>query len=332
MKRSLSVTVLFGGPSEEREVSRKSGRAVCAALRLLGHEVTALDLEGTDLPNIDERTTDVVFVALHGRFGEDGQVQRLLEERGIPYTGSGAAASGTAMDKAMSKQLFAAAGLPTARWEVVGRRNTSEEILEAVKRIGFPCVCKPRCNGSSFGVSMVDELSAFPKALSMAMEFEDEALIEEYVPGRELTVGILDDRALPVIEIVSARGFFDYEAKYVDRHTEYIVDVDLPIELQRRAQELGEAAHGALGCCAMSRVDMIMTPGGEFRILEVNTIPGLTQRSLLPKAAQKAGVDFPRLCEIALELALRRPAAQRTVPAAVSLQAARGAGVSVAAN
>ncbi|HOX39494.1 MAG TPA: D-alanine--D-alanine ligase [Candidatus Brocadiia bacterium] len=315
MKTSLNVAVLFGGPSSEREVSRRSGRAVCDSLSRQGHYVTPVDVFDITLPEVSVENTDVAFLAMHGAFGEDGQAQTLLEERGIPYTGSGPVASKLAMDKVASKWKFRAYGMKTPDWTVATHRHSVEELEELCSRVGYPCVVKPRRNGSSVGVGLANDAGELADCAAQAFEIEDEIILEAYAAGREFTVGILDDSPLPVIEVVPASDFFDYNAKYVNSDTKYLLDVDLDADEIKLAQEAARKAHLALGCCGMSRVDMIRTGPGIFEVLEVNTIPGMTERSLLPKAAGKAGIDFARLCELIVELALKRPAAQRAAPA-----------------
>lgn len=294
--KTLRVAVLLGGVSSEREVSLRSGKAVADALEAAGFPVTRVDVQDEALSGLPADGVDAAFLALHGRYGEDGGVQAALEARGVVYTGSGVEASRVAMDKVLAKERFRAAGVPTADWSVV---------TSATKTFGviLPAVVKPAAEGSSVGVTVVREAKQLVAAVRTALAYGGRALIERFVPGREMTVGILGERRLPVIELRPKRDFFDYEAKYQDARTEYIVDPPLKPEERRAVQEAAWAAHEALGCRGMSRVDVILAEDGPV-VLEVNTIPGLTERSLLPKAARAAGIDFAALCAEILRLAI----------------------------
>lgn len=293
--RTLRVAVLLGGFSSEREVSLRSGKAVADALAAAGFPTTRFDVTSERLEGLDSEAVDVAFLALHGRFGEDGGVQAALEARGVLYTGSGVESSRLAMDKVAAKTRFRAAGVPTADWAVVP--------AAAEAPLPLPVVVKPRSEGSSVGVSVVRTEGEYASAVRKAVEHGGEALVERFVSGREMTVGILGERRLPAIEMRPMREFFDYEAKYQDARTEYIVDPPLAQAERRAVQEAAWAAHEALGCRGMSRVDVILGPDGPV-VLEVNTIPGLTERSLLPKAARAAGLEFPALCGEILRLAI----------------------------
>ncbi len=295
------VGVLLGGPSAEREISLKSGRAVSRALRESGYRVVEIGEAGEIAAGIAAHNPEAAFIALHGRFGEDGQVQRLLEEKNIPYTGSGIEASRRAMNKVESRQWFAAAGLPIppARVYRPGRPPRTSPFP-------FPVVVKPAREGSSIGLSLVGGPGEFREAVDRAREYDREILVEEYIPGRELTAGVLDDRPLPLVEIKPANRFFDFEAKYVQGRSDFQVPARLPARLYRRIQQLGLAAHRVLGCFSYSRADIILGPGGRPYLLEVNTIPGFTATSLLPQAAAAAGVDFAALCRRLLGAALTK--------------------------
>lgn len=293
--RTLRVVVLLGGVSSERDVSLRSGKAVMDGLTAAGFPTTCVDVTDERLEGIDPEAVDVAFVALHGRFGEDGGVQAALEARGVLYTGSGVDASRLAMDKVSAKMLFRVAGIPTADWAVVASADDPPMPL--------PVVVKPRSEGSSLGVSVVRDPAEYRPAVVRALTYGGEALVERFVPGREMTVGILGERRLPLIELRPMREFFDYVAKYQDARTEYVVDPPLTPSERRAVQEAAWAAHEALGCRGMSRVDVILGADGPV-VLEVNTIPGLTERSLLPKAARAAGIEFPALCEEILRLAI----------------------------
>ena len=308
MKR---VAVLYGGISAEREVSLSSGQQVIAALGGAGFEVTPI-LVGPDLgaviavldPKLGPRP-DVVFNALHGRFGEDGVIQGVLDWLGIPYTHSGVRASALAMDKQAAKAAFAAAGLPVARGRIVDMDE-----LEAADPVPLPYVVKPVNEGSSVGVEILREGDNRRIALAHGWKFGRTAMVEEYIPGRELTVGVMGDRALAVTEIVSAAGFYDYEAKYADGGSRHMVPAVVHPMTYARAMDVAVAAHRALGCRGATRADLRYddTAGepGRLVLLEVNTQPGLTPTSLLPEQAAHLGIGFPALCAWMVEHAVCR--------------------------
>lgn len=294
--QDLAIAVLMGGPGTERAVSLNSGRAVAGALRAGGARVTEVDVTGPDflLPG----DTALAYNMIHGTFGEDGQIQQILEDRGMPYTGEGVDGSRIAFDKILSKERFAAAGLPTAQWQVL--RAGEESTLAP------PCVVKPPRQGSSVGVHIVRNREALAAALTDCLQFGEEVLVEELFIGRELTVGILGEEALPIIEIVPHDGIYDYEHKYTKGATTYFVPADIGEEATRRVQEASLAAHRALGLEIYSRVDLLLAPDGRLHIMEINTIPGMTETSLLPKAAAAAGWDFPALCARIARLSQQR--------------------------
>lgn len=293
------IAVLAGGPSNEREISIKSGRAVYDALKASGCDVEWVDLDGYGFKRILRRISpDIAFLALHGRFGEDGTVQSILEEISIPYTGSGVTASHSALDKIASKKIFEKNGIPVPPYKVFNRRT-----IKSRKSLLFPLVIKPQNEGSSIGLSIVRGEKEFTAAAKEAFKYSKNIIMEKFIKGREITVGILDNAALPVVEIVPHRDFYDFYAKYKDKNTEYVVPAPLAKAVYRRAQELGIASHNALLCKDFSRVDMILCDDGNIFVLEVNTIPGLTVRSLLPKAACAAGITFNDLCLKLLNLA-----------------------------
>lgn len=286
------VGVLAGGPSNEREISLKSGNAVFNALKGSGLDAVLIDADENEFSKkVDSSKINAAFIALHGRFGEDGTVQRMLEEKRIPYTGSGPESSRLALDKLASKEAFRKAGLHVPRHKVLPRGEDFSKL-----EISFPCVVKPRYEGSSIGLSVVQDENDMHKAIDEASEFGEEVIIEEFIPGREITVGVLDGKALPVIEIVPAEGVYDFSAKYHSKCTQYIAPAKLEEKAYSASQEAGLKAHLALGCRGFSRVDIRLSSEGKPFILEVNTIPGLTERSLLPMAAKAAGLDFPGLC------------------------------------
>ncbi|HHT9109717.1 MAG TPA: D-alanine--D-alanine ligase [Candidatus Brocadiaceae bacterium] len=317
-----NVVVLMGGISSEREISLRSGNAVANALINAGFNVTRIDVKDKKIEELGCVDVDVAFIALHGCFGEDGGVQQLLESKGILYTGSGVKASKLAMDKLETKQRFIEAGLKTPDYITAMQFQEFAEIEASVRKFSLPVIIKPTKNGSSIGISVVRDMENLRTSLKNAFEVEHEVLIERYIQGREFTVGILDDKALPIIEIKPATEFFNYEAKYKDDRTKYLVvepalekEEDagtgsssvgfLPPLLYCKSQQLAVNAHRALDCRGFSRVDLMMDDRGEFYLLEVNTIPGFTEKSLLPKAAKAAGMTFPELCEKIVELAFQ---------------------------
>ena len=298
----LRITVLAGGVGPEREVSLASGAAVQAALARLGHRATQRDIRPDDLRALDE-PADFVFIALHGEFGEDGTLQAELERRGLPYCGSGATASQLAMNKVLAKQRFEAAGVPTPAYVVV----QADSDPAALAAFGPPAVVKPAASGSSVDTTIERTAEGLAAAVQRVVSRHGTVLAERYITGREFTVGILGETAVPVCEICPAGEFYDYEAKYVRDDTEYRFDLDLPAELLARMQALSVQAHQALGCAVFSRVDWMVEDGSQaLYALEVNTIPGFTSHSLLPKAAARVGVGFDELCQRIVELSLAR--------------------------
>lgn len=290
------VAVLMGGPGAEREVSLRSGTAVARALSSLGAKVIEVDVTGPDftLPE----GVHLAYNMIHGTFGEDGQIQAILDAKGIPYTGEGAEGSRLAFDKIESKRKFDAAGVPTAAFEVLGRGDQPG--------LTAPYVIKAPRQGSSVGVHIIHDTAHVPAALEDCFQFGDEVLVEDFVKGRELTIGILGGKALPVIEIVPNEGFYDYAHKYTKGASSYYVPAEIGEENTRRVQEAAEAAHEALGLEIYSRVDILLAADGSLSVLEINTIPGMTETSLLPKAAAVVGLDFPALCERIAEISLAR--------------------------
>jgi len=301
MMKSKRIGVLFGGLSAEREVSLKSGAAVHQALVAQGYNAVAIDA-GRDLAEVLKREgIEAAFIALHGRYGEDGCVQGLLELLQIPYTGSGVLSSALAMHKRYSKQAFAASDILTAPFRCY-RRGESVRLSDLP--FALPLVVKPVQEGSSVGVSIVKEESQLAKALEEAFCHDDEILVEQFVKGQEVQVGILDDRPVGAIEIVPKNEFYDFEAKYTDGMAEHIFPARLEKGLYEKAQQVGLAAHRALGCRGYSRVDLLVTSGGDCYVLEVNTLPGMTALSLLPEIAAKgAGLSFETLVSRIIESA-----------------------------
>ena len=303
---SLAVTVLLGGPSSERQVSLKSGKAVAEALEQMGHDVVRADISPNDLTAFDRQKLDVIFPALHGAFGEDGGVQKLMEKRHIRYCGSDARASRLAMDKMLSKWRFLQAGLPVADGGLIERKDGKELRERLMDRLGLPVVVKPVDQGSSIEVIVAREENIRCRAIDHLLGKYGRCMLERFVPGREITVGILAGQALPVVEIVTPDGMFDFQSKYESESTKYLLDIDLPAETYKYLQWIGLQAHRVLGCRDFSRVDIRLGPASRPAILEVNTIPGVTSRSLLPMAAAKAGIDFPHLCDQLVRIAQKR--------------------------
>lgn len=283
----MPVALMMGGPGKERDVSLRSGAAVAGALRKCGAIVTEMDVTGPgfQIP----AGTRLVFNIIHGTFGEDGDLQSLLDAMDIPYTGENAEGSRLAFDKIETKIRFDRAGVPTAPWKAIRR--------EEYPAFGFPCVVKAPRQGSSVGVHIVDAPEAMAAALGDCFQYGDSVLVEEFFKGRELTIGVLGDTALPIVEIVPHEGFYDYEHKYTKGASEYHVPAAIPPELTARIQDVALQACRALGLRVYSRVDILLAPDGRLNVLEINTIPGMTETSLLPKAAAVAGIDFPALCE-----------------------------------
>lgn len=286
-----------GGPSAEREVSLRTGTAVAEALRSLGHDVHEVDpVSGKwKLPE----GTEVVFLALHGTYGEDGTIQSELEELGVPYTGCGPQASRISFDKELAKERFRAAGVPTARYEVLSAPNA-----EWPADWRPPVVLKPARQGSSVGLQFVDELSQWPDALAEALKHDTRVLMEERIYGRETTVAILGEQVLPVVEIAPKQGSYDYHNKYTRGATEYYCPAPLDDSVTRRVQNAALNAFRAVGGRDYARVDVMVKTDGMPVVLEVNTLPGMTETSLLPKAAAAAGMDYPSLCQKMIDLAL----------------------------
>ena len=324
----MRVTVLTGGTSAERDVALASAVQVIGALRSRGHDVSVVDTARGYIPQSDERAllpgvvgtepppseqlhslerglllsglanlavirdADVLFLALHGGRGEDGTIQTLLEMLGVPYTGSGRLGSAMAMDKDISKRLFRLAGVQTADWVMAPASRTRVD-----RDFGWPVVVKPSKQGSTVGLTVVKNGKDYDDAVTLARQFDDEVMIERFVPGRELTVGVLEGRTLPVGEIIPRHEIFDYECKYTPGMSQEIFPADLPDQISAECGRLSLLAHEALKLGGYSRVDFRLTPAGDLFCLEVNTLPGMTATSLLPQAAKATGIDFPELCE-----------------------------------
>lgn len=299
MDQKIHIAVMLGGPSAEREVSLRSGAAVAAALRSRGHKVSEVDPREPDwtLP----AGTDAVFLALHGTYGEDGTVQQRLEELGVPYTGCGVEASRVGFDKLLTKQRCIAAGVPTPRFQLISSSTASWP-----RGWNPPVVVKPLRQGSSVGLVFVERVSDWSAAMVEAFRHDTEVLLEERIVGREATVGVLDGQALPLVEVRPRTGVYDYHSKYTVGATEYLCPAPFDAEVTVRAQAVGLGAFQAIGGRDYARVDVMIRPSGEVLALEVNTLPGMTETSLLPKAAAAVGLGYAELCERMVELALRR--------------------------
>jgi D-alanine-D-alanine ligase len=295
----LKIVVMLGGPSAEREVSLRTGAAVAKALRSLGHDVSEIDPQNGEF--VLPKKTDVVFLALHGTFGEDGTAQKKLDELGAVYTGCDAEASRIAFDKVLTKQKCLAKNVPTAKFLVV---NAEKTLLP--KNLQLPLVVKPVRQGSSVGLQFVERESDWQKALTESLKFDSEVLVEEKIVGRETTVGILDGVALPVVEVRPKSGNLDYQNKYTAGATEYFCPANFDSATTKKIQAAALGAFDAVGGRDYARVDVMVRKNGEPVVLEVNTLPGMTETSLLPKAAAVVGINFAELCQRMIELALRR--------------------------
>ena len=291
----MRITLLSGGPGPEREVSLVGGRAVAAALREAGHDVYAADISPADLSALD-RPADVIFPVLHGTFGEDGALQAVLERRNLPFVGSGSAASRLGMDKAESKSRWTATGLPTPPWRVITKRESP----------AAPCVVKSVDGGSSIDVHLCRTPEQAVAAVETLLAKHGRALVEQFVEGTEFTVGILHDAPLPPIRIDAKGGWFDYESKYSAGGAEHRFDLNLPDAVAVEVAALALQAHRTIGCRDLSRVDLMVDRENRPFLLEINTIPGFTPRSLLPEAAAKTGIDFPTLCDRLARAAVER--------------------------
>ena len=313
--QSRKVGVLLGGLSSEREVSLRTGEAVLTALRERGHDAIPIFVDQDVDVALRQEQIDVAFIALHGRLGEDGCIQGLLELLGIPYTGSDVMASALAMHKGKAKELFRLHNLPTPAYYTLTADDTAD-LAGVHGDFGFPCVVKPIREGSSVGVAICGSLAELAPAVDKALCFDDEVLVERFITGKEVSVAVLDDRALGAVEIAPRAGFYDYGNKYTRGATDYFVPPRLSPERYRGVLAMALRSHSALGCRGATRVDMIVSDSGNEFVLEVNTVPGLTPTSLLPKIADAAGISFGELCELMLygaSLATRRGRGERRV-------------------
>jgi D-alanine-D-alanine ligase len=287
------VAVLMGGPSAEHEISMLSGTAVLEALQSEGVEAQGFDArDGSILADLRNAGIDRVFIALHGRWGEDGVIQGALEVLGIPYTGSGVLGSAIAMEKGRCKLMWQGAGLPTPEFMLL---KTERDLEQAARQIGFPMAVKPSREGSSIGISKANNKTELLQSWQAAKKLDDIVLAEKWISGMELTVAILDERALPVIKLETAGQFYDYEAKYLSEETAYICPCGLPAELEEEVQELALRAFDISACSGWGRVDVLLDEEQKPYLLEVNTVPGMTSHSLVPMAAKQAGMNFNQL-------------------------------------
>lgn len=313
--QSRKVGVLLGGLSSEREVSLRTGEAVLTALRERGHDAIPVYVDGDIDVALRQEQIDVAFIALHGRLGEDGCIQGLLELLGIPYTGSDVMASALAMHKGKAKELFRLHNLSTPAYYTLDA-DAAADLAGVHGDFGFPCVVKPIREGSSVGVTMCHSADDLAAAVDKALCFDDEVLVERFIAGKEVSVAILDGRALGAVEIAPRAGFYDYGNKYTKGTTDYFVPPRLSPERYRGVLAQALRAHMALGCAGATRVDMMVSESGNELILEVNTVPGLTPTSLLPKIADAAGISFGELCERILagaSLSSRRGRGERRI-------------------
>jgi D-alanine-D-alanine ligase len=290
------VAVLAGGDSAEREISLQSGAAVCAALHQAGHQTIAIDPAGRDLADIDWSRIDACFIALHGGAGEDGRVQHELDRLGVPYTGSGPEACRLAMSKSAAKRRFVECRVPTAPWIFVDADDARANLDARVAPLGYPLIVKPDAEGSSLGVALVETPSALQPAVDAAAAYGSRVLVEPRLHGREFTIALVGERALPIIEIVTPEPTFSYEAKYISSLTEHRFDFDLDTRTRVELLHAAVGAARAIGTRGLARVDLIAGRDGGARVLEVNTVPGLTPHSLAPLAAERAGWSMPVLC------------------------------------
>lgn len=308
------IGVLYGGRSAERDVSLRTGEAIYQALLSKGYAAVKIDVGFDIVERIKEEGIELGFIALHGKYGEDGTIQGMLEMLDIPYTGPGVLASALAIDKIATKKMVMFEGLPTPRYMVVSKKEEKSVGLEKsaqllLKEIGLPMVIKAPTQGSTIGTSFVKKKEEIVPGLEEAFKYDPTALIEEFIEGTEVTASVLGNDepiVLPLIEIVSATGVYDYEAKYTVGMSDHIIPPQLPEDQQEKVKELAVKTYKTLGCRGLSRVDFIVDPAGRPYILEVNTIPGMTETSLFPDAARAAGIEFPELIDKLVKLALEK--------------------------
>lgn len=305
MNSPLNITLLRGGISAERDISLLTGEQIARALRTAGHNVFESDISPTDLSALDHRPCDLVFPALHGIFGEDGAIQQILEDRGLPYVGSGPAASRLAMDKIATKTRLLEHNVPTPAWQVVYEQKF-HDAWSIAPNVGYPCVIKPIAEGSSVGIRICHESISARAHLAQFLPRYGAMMVERFVDGLELTVAILDGKALPIIQIKPATPFYDYQSKYVRDDTQYLFDIGASSDTVIRVAQIARATYAHVGARHLSRVDVMLEKAtNEPYVLEINTLPGFTAHSLVPKAAAKAGINFVELCDRVARMALR---------------------------
>lgn len=303
--KQQKIAVLFGGTSAERDVSLNSGTAVLNALLKQGYDVHGIDPKETPVTDLTRMKFDRVFNILHGRGGEDGELQGMLELMGLPYTGCGVMASALAMDKMRTKMLWKGFGLPIADMEIVTRDNVAElKPMAVVERLGLPLMVKPSREGSSVGLTKVKAVEELKSAVDFALECDDTVLIEEWLSGIELSVPVLGGEVLPAVQIIPEGEFYDYDAKYISDNTQYICPAPLTQEKEQELRQLVKQAYDSIGCSGWSRIDVMVNARGDFCLVEVNTSPGMTSHSLFPMSAATVGYSFEQLVARILELSL----------------------------
>ena len=301
----MKVSVLMGGTSAERSVSLKTGKAVINACRELGYETTSVDFNGGygSILN-DLKFSDIVFNALHGTIGEDGTIQSWLDENNINYTGSGSSSSKLCMSKNESKKIVRKNNHRTPNWFIIDN-NEALKTDEIIKSIDFPCIVKPNAQGSTFGLSIVNEKNNLIEAIELAGQYDDSSLIEEYITGREITVGILGGEALPIVEIIPDHQLYDYECKYSPGMSQYLCPAEIAADKEKQIKVDSEKIFKILGCSGYGRIDYLLDENGKYFFLELNTLPGMTSTSLLPLAASKSGKSFKKLVDFIIRLNIR---------------------------
>lgn len=294
--KKKKIGVMMGGLSREREISLRTGKAILKALLEKGYNACSIDVDKDVVETLLKKKIEVAFIALHGRFGEDGTIQGLLELMKIPYTGSGVLASALALHKIMAKKVFISEGIPTPSFKEI-KKDEIDKFLDRSLSIDLPLVVKPAREGSTIGVSIVKSKEELLPALREAGRYDEEILIEKFISGKEITVGILEEIPLPIIEIVPKSGFYDFRSKYTKGETQYIIPARIPREKYLYAQEISLRAFKVLGCTGFARVDLVTDEEGNPFVIDVNTMPGMTETSLFPKAAEFAGIQFGELVE-----------------------------------